>query len=106
MSNGKNTKHFDVHCPIIYNAQKFIYLRNTWLHSRETIGMVVKSTYANMYDINGTVYRDVKLKQLIDKKDFEAIDRNECFSIYDQAWKKGVEAFLMLNFPTKSQWEL
>lgn len=105
-SKGKPTLHFDVHCPIIYNAQKFIYLNDTWLHSRETIGMVVKSCYANMHDISGPVYRDVKLKQLITPRDFELIIRNECFSIYDQAWTKGVEGYLMQQFQQKSQWEL
>lgn len=105
-SKGKPKFHFDVHCPIIYNAQKFMYLNDAWNYSRETIGMVVKSTYANLHEITGTAYRDAKLKQLISLTDFHAIERNECFSIYDQAWKKGVEPYMMQNFQTKSQWEL
>lgn len=105
-SKSKTTMHFDVHCPIIYNAQKFISLTDTWLHSRESIGMVVKSCYANMNQLNGITYKDVKLKQLITQKDYEMANLNECFSIYDQAWKKGVEAYLMHEFQDKSKWEL
>ena len=105
-SKGKSSFHFDVHCPIIYNAKKFMYLNDSWLHSRETIGMVVKSTYCNMHDIEGVTYKDIKLKQLISTEEFESIKLNECFSIYDQAWKKGVEGYLMQTFQQKSQWEI
>ena len=59
-----------------------------------------------MHDIIGTPYKDVKLKQLISPNEFQMIQINECFSIYDQAWKKGVEGFLMEKFQQKSKWEL
>lgn len=103
---GKPSLHFDVHCPIIYNAEKFISLTDTWLHSRETIGMVVKSCYANMLEITGNLYSDVKLKELKSEMDFYLITKNESFSIYDQAWKKGVEGYLMKEFQKKSRWEI
>lgn len=106
ISKNKPTLHFDVHCPIIYNADRFIKLTQDWEFSKNTIGLVVKSVYANSYFIKGTDYRDVKLKQLIDQRDYALTQLNECFSIYDHAWKHGVEAYLMKQFPDKSTWEL
>lgn len=100
------TLHFDVHCPIIYNADNFMQLEDCWNYSRDTIGMVVKSVYANMFYLRGPIYHDVKLKELITKADYDAIERNECFSIYDQAWNRGVHSFLVQKFINKSQWEL
>jgi hypothetical protein len=106
ISQNKPTLHFDVHCPIIYNSKKFIKLSDHWEYSKTTIGLVVKSVYANSYLIKGKNYTDVKLKQLIDQRDFDLINLNECFSIYDVAWKNGVESFLMREFQEKSKWEI
>jgi hypothetical protein len=106
LSHGKTATHFDVHCPIIYNAAKFIELTDAWQHSKETIGMVVKSTYANMCGVTGKLYDDVKLSQLQTANDFSRMYLNECFSIYDQSWNRGVSKYLMETFTKKSQWEL
>jgi hypothetical protein len=106
ISQGKKTFHFDCHCPIVYNSDFFLSLEDAWEYSKTTIGLVVKSTYANMMGLTGTTYKDVKLKELISESDYERMQLNECFSIYDQAWKRGVEAYLMKNFPNKSKWEL
>ena len=106
ISQGKKALHYDVHCPIIYNCEKFMSLAPTWEYSGTTIGLTVKSIYANMNDIFGVDYEDVKLKQLIDPIDYYFARLNECFSISDSAWKHGVESFLQKEFPTKSKWEL
>ena len=68
--------------------------------------MVVKSTYANMHRIEGTPYRDVKLKELITQNDYYRMQSVECFSIYDQAWNRGVKSYLERTFTEKSKWEL
>lgn len=105
--HGKSIYHFDVHCPIIYNAQKFQSLREVWKYSSTTIGLVVKSIYANMHGIKGEMYNDAKLKQLLpNSSEWYAAFENECFSIYDEAWGKGVRTFLEERFPTRSIWEL
>lgn len=105
-SQNKPTLHFDVHCPIIYNADRFIKLTQDWEHSKNTIGLVVKSVYANSFFIKGVHYDDVKLRELISRRDYDLINLNECFSIYDSAWKRGVESYMMREFQEKSKWEL
>ena len=106
LSKGKPTYHFDVHCPIIYNSDRFQCLIEAWEYSRDSIGMVVKSTYANMYGLNGPFYNDIKLKALETPMDKFLMGINECFSIYDQAWNLGVKKYLESNFTSKSKWEL
>jgi hypothetical protein len=106
LSQGTSANHFDMHCPIIYNSEKFMALAPAWEYSKTTIGMVVKSTYANMHRIEGTPYRDVKLKELINENDYKRMASNECFSIYDQAWNRGVKSYLERTFTEKSKWEL
>lgn len=106
LSQGKSAMHFDMHCPIIYNADKFLSLESSWEYSKTTIGLVVKSTYANMHGITGTLYSDTKLKELITQSDYMRMKSNECFSIYDQAWNRGVKSMLERSFTEKSKWEL
>jgi hypothetical protein len=106
LSQGKSANNFDMHCPIIYNSEKFLALAPAWEYSKTTIGLVVKSTYANMYGIPGTLYRDVKLKELISQNDYYRINSVDCFSIYDQAWNRGVKSYLERTFTEKSPWEL
>ncbi|RZJ71089.1 hypothetical protein [Flavobacterium sp.] len=105
IAQKKEFFHFDVHTPIIYNSEKFIALKDAWEYSRKTIGLVVKSTYCNMYGINGPEYKDVKLKSFgID--DYHRAIESPCFSIYDSAWKAGVFEWLKNQYPNKSKWEL
>jgi hypothetical protein len=106
LSQGTTANHFDMHCPIIYNSEKFLALAPAWEYSKNSIGMVVKSVYANMYRVPGKIYRDVKLKELISETDYQRIKSVECFSIYDQAWSRGVKSYLEQNFTEKSPWEL
>lgn len=99
---GKGTKHFDVHCPIIYNKTKFLELSHIW---NEQKSYVVKSTYANYHGIEGELYKDCKLKSLRTESDFEKATKNVCFSIYDSAMQFGAMKWLAENYPNPSRWE-
>ncbi|MGK4567836.1 hypothetical protein [Flavobacterium sp. 3HN19-14] len=112
LSQGKHALHFDVHTPIVYNAEKFIALRETWLHSATTLGLVVKSSYCNMHSLYGPIYKDVKLKSLATIDDKIKFESSHVFTINDahwnndRAWHLGVEQYLKSEFPHKSKFEL
>ena len=101
-NHGKATKHFDVHCPIIYNKKKFMELAPLWSKERN---YVVKSVYCNWHGIEGTHYRDHKLKKLSDSHDLNRITENEVFSVYDCALVRGVLQYLCENFGEQSRFE-
>jgi hypothetical protein len=100
------TKHFDVHTPIIYDPVKFKALKEVWEYSKNTIGLVVKSTYANHYYLRGEIYSDIKLKEFVSEKNQQRVRSSNVFSIYDQAWKLGVFDYLNKQFTKKSRYEL
>lgn len=105
LSIGKRAIHFDVHCPIVYEVEKFKALKPHIEVSRQGIGMVVKSLYCNIYGITGPAYFDVKLHSLKDESDYRKAFLNNCFSISDAGWINGVSNFLQKTFITSSPWE-
>lgn len=94
---GRETKDFDVHCPIIYNKRKFLQLSHIWSKSKSYL---VKSIYGNYHRIKGEPYVDCKIR----KWESRALD-NECFSIYDSALYNGALQWLAANFPNPSKFE-
>ena len=105
LDHKKSAIHFDVHTPIVYNAEKFLKLEPIWEESKRTHGFVVKSIYANWFGITGTYYHDIKLKQLITPGEINRLKQAPMFSIYDAAWFHGVRAFLQNQFPNASKYE-
>jgi hypothetical protein len=101
-NHGKTTYLFDVHCPIIYNKDKFMELAPLWGKERN---YVVKSVYCNWHGLDGPHYRDHKLKKLADSHDLSRITENEVFSVYDCAMVRGVIQFLCEKFPEPSRFE-
>jgi hypothetical protein len=101
-SRGKTTKHFDVHCPIIYNKKKFMELAPLWGKEKN---YVVKSVYCNWHGLDGPFYKDHKLKKLSDSHDLNRITENEVFSVYDCAMVRGVLQYLCSNFGEPSRFE-
>lgn len=61
IKNNLNTKHFDIHFPIIYNKQKFkdIIYQYDWT---QQYGYIIKSLYCNNLNIEGKLYSDNKIK--------------------------------------------
>jgi hypothetical protein len=100
------TKHFDVHTPIIYDPMLFKALKPVWEYSKNTIGLVVKSTYCNHYNIKGQIYSDIKLKEFASETAQQRVRGANVFSIYDSAWTTGVYDYLKKQFTKKSKYEL
>lgn len=105
LSLGKTVYHFDVHCPIVYDVEKFLELEPHLEVSKKGIGMVVKSLYCNIHGLMGPSYYDVKLHQLQTEMDYKIMATNVNFSISDAGWISGVSNFLQKTFITPSPWE-
>lgn len=106
LSLGCSTYHFDVHTPIIYNAEKFIdllpHIRKSQLTSN---GMTVKSLYGNIYNLTPTWYEDCKLSTLQTPRDWERIRQTPVISCSDGCWRNGMRAYLKKTYPNKSKYE-
>lgn len=63
--NGKPTKNFDVHTPILYRKQEFIDIV-TQVDWEKKHGFVIKSLYANSLNIEGTYLKDCKHNYPVD----------------------------------------
>lgn len=101
------TYHFDVHTPIIYNKQKFIDLAPHFQESKKAIyGFVVKSIYANIYQLPKKKYRDAKLNSLLELQDYERILKTNVFSCSDIGWRRGVAQYLKRTNPNPSKFEI
>jgi hypothetical protein len=105
-SIGKTTHHFDIHYPIIYNAQKFLKLMPHFEQSRLTTnGMVVKSLYGNIYGLEPTMAYDCKLNSLQTYRDYERMNRGDLLSCSDAGWAYGVRIYLKKMYPNKCKYE-
>jgi hypothetical protein len=94
-SIGKETNHFDLHVPIVYNKKKFLELSHIW---DKKCNFVVKSTYCNYHNIKGISKIDFKIKKPTD------VD-TECFSTYDEL-QNGLLTWLFDLYPKPSKYEL
>lgn len=104
---GKPFLNYDIHTPIIYNAQDFLNLAWIWQQSQKlNAGYVVKSIYANMYNKPGKLQRDTKLNRLKAQDDFLRLTKTNCMSCSDVGWLKGVQAYLKEHYPNPSKYEL
>lgn len=97
VSQGKNTKNFDIHTPILYNKKAFLVevCGAPWHKAHD--GFVIKSLYANSMMIEGEPMKDGKLNTIpgTDVK---------IFSTYPHV-KASIFRFLKEQFPEKSKYE-
>ena len=105
-AKGKTQLHFDVHTPIIYNAEKYMALVPHFQESKKMVrGFVVKSLYSNIYEVPHRKYEDVKLSRLRTAEDFERLKHTDCFSCSDAGWRNGVGNYLVSEFQDVSPFE-
>jgi len=108
---NKPTKDFAVHCPIIYNRQKFydfidVFKEYIKLDNRET-SISVRCAYLNNIGVVGEYLKDLKIIGITSINDIEEKikDRN-IFSIGENIQKGRIIDFLKMNYPNKSKWEI
>lgn len=97
---------FDIHCPMIYNKQKFIEImsRADW---RVGNGYIVKSLYANSLRLEGEEMSDLKLHGTFTVAQLEAKTAGRhIFSISDKTINRDLRDFLSNLYPEKSKYEI
>ena len=103
---GKTTFHFDVHTPIIYNAEKFLALEPHFDESKKLLcGYVVKSLYSNFYGHTPTMIKDIKINRFNRPEYREVIKEADVFSCSDPGWRDGLYHWLRNKYPEKSKYE-
>lgn len=104
-SKGKLTKYFDAHCPIVYNKDKFKQVMGGFDVDGK-IGMVLKSLYCNILDIEGEQQIDCKINKLCMAEEILAYIKNKkFFSIGNKAINEQLEVVLKQLYPEPSRWE-
>lgn len=101
----KGGKHFDVHCPITYNKQRFMETVGTcnWSIS---YGYGIKSLYCNMSGIAGMFIQDLKIKMDLTKMEiYRLIGKRRFFSIGDTALNQSMKQVLHELYPQQSKYE-
>lgn len=98
---NKPTKNYGVHCPFIYNRQKFLSLNQYWDKMNRGFYFSVRSFYGNYHEVNGVKSKDAKVIQPRDIK----ITGQDFFSISDFALDNGLDKYLEKLYDKKSKYE-
>jgi len=104
---NKPTTNFEVHCPIIYERDKFLNLTDKFNSLRKEYKhfVGVRSLYANYYNIEGQFTKDVKIRGRHMNNLEEKMNKIDCFSIGDETIELGMDKILQEKYPNKSKWE-
>lgn len=102
---NKKTKDFSVHCPIIYNKQKFLNLYREVENDLKNYehGIDVRSLYCNWYDLESVKVKDCIVLR---EQDFERVKEFNCFSINDTSLSNGIGKLVAEKYKIKSIYEV
>lgn len=104
---NKPITNFEIHCPIIYEKDKFESLEQKFykIKGRHRHFVGVRSYYCNMNGIKGITCDDMKIRKPHMKTWLEKIKNSDCFSTSDDVIKMGVGDWLIKKFPNPSKYE-
>lgn len=105
-NRGFPDNNFDIHCPIIYNKEKFMKSFNE-IDFETPYGYGIKTLYCASNRIDGEYMRDMKMKMpytLQEVKD--KVEGRHVVSSTDVAIKYGLGEYLQTMFPEKSRFEV
>ena len=107
-AHGKPILNFSVHCPCVYEREKFLALREAWeIGARSPHGIAVRAVYCNWYGFEAEFMRDCKLKTVKTREEASlAIADRHVFSIHDDSLPNGVAGMLREMYPRPSRWEV
>lgn len=91
---GKRQLNFDVHMPMRLRAPMFMALGPWWARSAGTAhGLVVKSLYGNLYDLEATQHDDTKLSRQSSERILEIAATRDVISYGDAAAARVCDLF-------------
>lgn len=104
--NNHLAYNFDVHCPIVYQKDRFEQMFKMYDWDETNYAFVIKSMYCNTFSISGQPVKDLKINNPCDIKTLnEIVEGVPFFSIGDRA-VNGDLLLLMENlYPEKSIYE-
>ena len=107
IKENKPLTNFEIHCPIIYEKDKFESLEKNFFHikSKYRPFVGVRSYYCNMNGINGVECNDMKIREKHINDWLDRIQSNDCFSISDEVIKLGVGDWIQKEYPNPSKYE-
>lgn len=106
LGKGVTTHDFDVHCPIMFNKEKFLKFVGG-MNWERPFGYCIKSIYANQAGIAPVKYADLKFRQHLSQKEiFTQIKGREFFSTDDRLMTEDMITVLNKRFPKPSIYEL
>ena len=102
---GKEINNFDIHCPIVYNKEKFLETVGK-LDWNINFGFGIKSMYCGLNDIQGEHMDDCKLRGRLTKEEVsEKVKGRSVISCTDAPMKYGLGEYLNEILPNKSIYE-
>ena len=104
---GKPITNFEVHCPILYERDKFLSMTEMFEKYRKKFPnfIQVRSLYCNWSNITGKFTNDVKIFGKDMGKVITKLDILDCFSISNDSIKSGMGSILEKRYPNKSKYE-
>lgn len=101
---GATYLDFNIHCPIVYNKQKFISTFSGIVWPQHGYG--IKSMYCNLNGITGSEYSDLKFSvPLMRQSIYQALEERTFFSIGNRCLKGEMKEILQELYPNKSKYE-
>lgn len=102
--NGLPTLNFETHAPMLINKTKFQEVMSQYKWT--TFGFVIKSLYANILKIKGTLEPDLKINYPFKVEELKAMTSERKFFSSDKLVPTNLKMFLQELYPTKSQFEV
>ena len=104
LQNNFPIKHYDIHCPIIYNKSAFKQCMNTYDWNIRS-GYIIKSLYCNTFNVAGEEMTDCKIISELDQLSLQTkLLGRHVFSVGDLGFPSA-EKYLKQIFSNKSKYE-
>lgn len=101
---GKSQLNYDIHCPIIYEGNKFLQLKIKY--PKQDMGYLIKSLYCNTFDIVGEEMTDLKFNAGLSTELYrEKIGERHIFSMGNGAYCRNFWLLMENLYPHKSKFE-
>lgn len=99
-----STFNYDIHCPIVYNKEKFKAMDYNW---NVRYGYLIKSLYGNTHQLQGRIMEDCKIQTTLTIHQLkDRVKDRWVFSIGDGAICKDLVKFMDELYPEKSRFEI
>ena len=102
---GRSVCDCELHIPCVYNKIMFKQMDSFFVPlMKDSIGMAVRSVYANYFGMVGPLRGDIKLRTSVDTVE-GMIGNADCFSVSDWVYQCDTQRWLKEHFPNKSKFE-